>query len=101
MFTQLAQDTAKLIHNPGIQARAILNSVYVDVTPDDERTVKITFTPGSTAGWVRVDFTLLDVRKASLDTSSGECDVTSIANATKQLHNTLFDVIELWYTPVA
>ncbi|MFD0572573.1 hypothetical protein ACFQ0T_29395 [Kitasatospora gansuensis] len=80
MYAQLAENTATFIHNPGVQARAVLNSVFVDVTPDDDRTVKIAFTPSGQPGEVRMDLTLLDARKAHLDTVTG----TFLAAATSR-----------------
>ncbi|WP_344447691.1 hypothetical protein, partial [Kitasatospora nipponensis] len=71
MYTGLATIVAARIHNPGIQARAVLNSVFVDVTPEDDRTVKIAFGDSFEQGRVRVDLTLLDARKARLDMVTG------------------------------
>ncbi|MFJ8430383.1 hypothetical protein ACIQ9P_03665 [Kitasatospora sp. NPDC094019] len=97
MFDTIARETAALIHNPGIQARAILNSVYVDVTPDDERTVKIAFGP-AVQGLVQVDFTLLDAKKAHVDTVSG---AVRAADASEAAFKVVFDLIEVWFPPVA
>ncbi|MEU3566902.1 hypothetical protein AB0E96_00505 [Kitasatospora sp. NPDC036755] len=98
-YTQLAEASATLIHNPGIQARAVLSAVYVDVDPDDDRTVKISFGPGQRPGETRVDFTLLDVRKAALDTLTGT--VHDAADITWYAKKALFEVIDVWYKPAA
>nr|BEK65659.1 hypothetical protein KPHV_28860 [Kitasatospora purpeofusca] len=98
MFDTIARETAALIHNPAIEARAILNSVYVDVTPDDERTVKIAFGPAGAQGLVRVDFTLLDAKKVHLDTVSGD---VFLVDAAELSHKVVFDLIEVWYPPFA
>ncbi|GAA1161639.1 hypothetical protein F4556_005089 [Kitasatospora gansuensis] len=99
MYAQLAENTATFIHNPGVQARAVLNSVFVDVTPDDDRTVKIAFTPSGQPGEVRMDLTLLDARKAHLDTVTG----TFLAGGhiPGSAHKALYEAIEVWYPPVS
>ncbi|RGD59383.1 hypothetical protein DR950_17725 [Kitasatospora xanthocidica] len=98
-YTLLAEASAKLIHNPGIQARAVLNAVYVDVDPEDDRTVKISFGPGQRPGETGVDFTLLDARKAPLDTLAG--NVRNGDGITGYAKKALFEVIDVWYKPVA
>ncbi|MFJ6136450.1 hypothetical protein [Kitasatospora sp. NPDC092286] len=98
MYAAVATATAELIHNPAIEARAVLNSVFVDVTPDDDRTVKIAFTGAPEWGHIRVDFILLDARKAHVDTVTGTFPAGQAAG---QAHQALFDVIDAWYPPAS
>ncbi|MDY0811415.1 hypothetical protein [Kitasatospora purpeofusca] len=98
MYAAVATATAELIHNPGIQARAVLNSVFVDVTPEDDRIVKIAFVDAPEQGHIRVDFILLDARKAHLDTVTGTFPAGQAAG---QVHRALFDVIDAWCPPVS
>ncbi|MGW7579694.1 hypothetical protein ACWGKU_05130 [Kitasatospora sp. NPDC054768] len=97
-YSQLAEMTAKRIHNPGINARPVLNSVYVDVTPDDDRTVKIQFGPGAGRGETRVEIILLDERKAALDTVGDAFDTNWAAT---KAYDALFAAIEVWYPAAA
>lgn len=98
MYANLATTVAARIHNPGIQARAVLDSVFVDVTPEDDRMVKIAFSEGPKQGRIRVDITLLDARKAHLDTVTGTFPASQAAGGA---YGALFDVIDAWYPPVS
>ncbi|MDY0811416.1 hypothetical protein [Kitasatospora purpeofusca] len=77
---------------------AVLDSVFVEVTPEDDRTVEITFTPGGQQGCIRVDFILLDARKVHLDTVTGTFPADQAEGGA---YGALFDVIDARYPPVS
>ncbi|MFF8769034.1 hypothetical protein [Kitasatospora sp. NPDC015120] len=98
MYASIAVAVAARINNPGMQARAILDSVFVEVTPEDDRTVKISFSEGPKQGRVRVDLTLLDARKAHLDTITGTFPSNEAGGGS---YHAFFEAVDAWYPPVS
>ncbi|GAA2116768.1 hypothetical protein GCM10009759_62620 [Kitasatospora saccharophila] len=97
MYVQLAKDVATQIHNPGIHATAVLNSVFVDVTPEDPRLVKIAFTPAE-PGSVRLDVSLLDQDRKPLDALMA---IVPVENAPRTAYNAFFQATDIWFQPVS
>ncbi|KDN85704.1 hypothetical protein [Kitasatospora cheerisanensis] len=96
MYARLAKDVATQVHSPGIHATAVLNPVYVAVTPEDPRLIKIAFTPAK-AGSVQLDVTLINQGRKPLDTLMA---IVPIANSPRTACNAFFQATGVWFQPV-